>query len=451
MSLIARLPRPVPGPAALWRFPAASRGTLGSGLRVIRHDLPGQQLAAAVLVLNVAPEAEPASAEGIATIMARTLDEGTEVRDGAAVAAEMDRHGASYGVSVDSSGAYLTMDAPARFFGSALALLAEVVTRPAFPVSEIERHVQLRLGEIAQRRAVAASRARMERLAVCITEDSRYSRPVGGTAGTVRTLDRDAVEGFYRDLVGPAGATLVLAGDFRGTDIETATAEAFGTWTAATAPAAAGEQPTAAEPHSVIADRPGAVQSQLAFGMVGPDQRAPDWADLVVAARVLGGGVSSRLSATLREDKGYTYHIYADFDPFRRGGLFTIDTAVQTDATAAATAEVLAVTERFRAQGPTAAECAEAVDYLTGIYPLWHQTAQEVAWSTAAQVGHDLGPSYLDDLLDALRMVTPDSAGAAFRAHVEPARLALAVAGDATAITSALSRTISHEITVVPA
>ena len=45
----------------------------------------------------------------------------------------------------------------------------------------------------------------------------------------------------------------------------------------------------------------------------------------------------------------------------------------------------------------------------------------------------------------------PSGSGAAFRAHVEPARLALAVAGDATAITSALSRTISHEITVVPA
>jgi zinc protease len=483
VSLTARLPRPAPGPAAPWRFPVAEHTTLPSGLRVIRHDLPGQELAVAVLVLGVTPEAEPASAEGVATIMARTLDEGTTLRDGATVAADMDRHGASYAASVDTSGIYLSMEAPVRFFGSALGLLGEVVTRPAFPAGEIERHVQIRLGELAQERASAASRARMERLAACITADNRFSRPVGGTASTVRTIDRDAVERFYQDRVGPAAATLILAGDFggSGSGIDAATAEAFGTWAAVTVPAAAalpltglpltgrqprgrqrrgrqptgrqptGRQLTAAAPRCVVADRPGAVQSQLAFGLTGPDQRSPDWADLLVAARVLGGGVSSRLSASLREDKGYTYSIYAGLGLFRRGSLFTIDAAVQADATAAAIAEILAVTRRFHADGPTSAECGKAVDYLTSFFPLRHQTAKAVAASAAAQVGYGLGDSYLDDLQRAFRAVTPDSAGAAFRAHVDPALLTLAAVGDATTITSALSTTIAREITVLPA
>jgi predicted Zn-dependent peptidase len=477
MSLTVRLPRPAPGPAAPWRFPVGEHTTLPSGLRVIRHDLPGQELAVAVLVLGVTPEAEPASAEGVATIMARTLDEGTALRDGAAVAADMDRHGASYAASVDTSGIYLSMEAPVRFFGSALGLLGEVVTRPAFPAGEIERHVQIRLGELAQERASAASRARMERLAACTTADSRYSRPVGGTESTVRTIDREAVERFYQDRVSPAAATLVLAGDFTGTGtgtgtgIDTATARALGTWNAATVPAAAalpltgrqltgrqltgrqltGRQPTAAAPQCVVADRPGAVQSQLAFGLTGPDQRSPDWADLLVAVRVLGGGVSSRLSASLREDKGYTYSIYAGLGLFRRGSLFTIDAAVQADATAAAIAEILAVTSRFHADGPTAAECGKAVDYLTSFFPLRHQTAKAVAASAAAQVGYGLGDSYLDDLQRAFRAVTPDSAGDAFRAHVDPSLLTLAAVGDSTTITSALSSTIARETTVLPA
>jgi zinc protease len=451
LTLTARLPRPAPGPSSRWLFPAAERTALRSGLRVIRYDLPGRELAAAVLILDVTPEAEPASAEGIATIMTRTLDEGTAVRDGAAVAADMDRLGTSYAVTVDTSGIYLSMGAPVRFFGSALALLAEVVTTPVFPYREIDRHVQIRLGELAQERAVAASRARIERMAACIASDSRYSRPVGGTAGTVRAIDRDAVERFYQDQADPARATLVLAGDFRGMDTDIVAAEAFGAWNATTVPPAAARQPTAAALRYVIADRPGAVQSQLAFGLTGPDQRTPGWADLMVAARTLGGGVSSRLSASLREDKGYTYGIYSGFEPFRRGSLFIIDAAVQTDATGAAVAEVLAVTERFRADGPTAAECAEAVEYLTGAFPLRHQTAGAVAGSAARQAGHDLGDGYLDDLQEALRAVTPDSAAAAFRASVDPARLALAVAGDAATITRALSTNTTHEVTVIPA
>ncbi|MET7694052.1 pitrilysin family protein [Streptomyces sp. NPDC005483] len=446
-------PRPVPGPATAWRFPAPRRTTLRSGLRVLRFDLPGQRLASAVLYLGIPPEAEPADAEGVATIAARTLDEGTTERDGAAFAAEMDLLGAGYSASVNTSGIYLNLDAPARFFGPALGLLAEAVTRPTFAAHEVNRYVQMRLGELAQERATASDLADVERRTACFAPQSRYARPVGGTPETVRGLDRDAVERFYRDHSAPERATLVVAGDFRGTDLETALEGAFGDWSghAATSTADDGADPAVASPGVVIADRPGAVQSHLSFGLAAPDRRTPGWADLVVAARVLGGGVNSRLSATLREDKGYTYGIYAGLTPLRRGALFTIDAAVQTDATAAAVAEVLAVTEKLRADGPTEAECTEAVDYLTGVHPLRHQTARGIASSAATQRGFGLGDSYLDDFQEALRSVTPASAAAAFRTHVDAARLCLAVAGDACAVAADLSEVVPHEVRVVPA
>ncbi|WP_330293109.1 M16 family metallopeptidase [Streptomyces sp. NBC_00576] len=450
MTLSARVPRPVSGPAAAWKFPAVHRTTLRSGLRVVRYDLPGQLLAAAVLVLDVPPEIEPEDREGIATIMSRTLDEGTARRDNSVFAAEMDRLGASYSASVNTAGIQLNLEAPARFFGPALGLLAEAATEPTFPAAEVERHVQQRLGELEQERAVASSLAGTERLAACFEQDSRYSRPVGGRAESVRRIDRDAVELFYLRWVAAERATLVLAGDFQGVDVERAAETAFGAWGAKAAAALVSDQhPRAAAASLVIADRPGAVQSQLAFGLKAPDRRTPHWADLMVAARVLGGGVNSRLSASLREDKGYTYGIHAGFTSLRRGGLFSIDTPVQTDATAPAVDEVLAVTEKFCVDGPTRAECAEAVDFMTGIHPLRHETARAIAASAAMQAAFNLGDSYLDDLQDALRAVTPASAAAAFRDHVDPADLTLVVAGDAAVISSALSSTTGREAKVI--
>ncbi|MET7897904.1 M16 family metallopeptidase [Streptomyces mirabilis] len=450
MTLTAQVPRPVAGPAAAWKFPAAHRSTLHSGLRVVRYDLPGQLLAAAVLVLDVPPELEPEDREGIATIMSRVLDEGTAHRDGSAFAAAMDGLGASYSASVNTSGIHLNLEAPARFFGPALGLLGEAATSPTFPAAEVERHVQLRLAELEQERAVASSLAGTERLAACFEQDSRYARPVGGCAESVRRIDRDAVELFYLRWVAPERATLVLAGDFSGVDVEAAAETAFGAWSAKAAAASRSDQhPRAAAASLVIADRPGAVQSQLAFGLKAPDRRAPYWADLMVAARALGGGVNSRLSASLREDKGYTYGIHAGFMPLRRDSLFIIETAVQTDATAAAVSEVLAVTEKFCADGPTQAECTEAIDFMTGIHPLRHETARVIAASAAMQAAFNLGDGYLDDLQDALRAVTPASAAAAFRNHVDLADLTLVVAGDAGVIGSSLSTATGREAKVI--
>lgn len=451
MTLSATLPRPVPGPATVWRFPTPRRTTLSCGLRVLRFDLPGQRLASAVLHLDMPPEAEPADAEGVAMLAARTLDEGTTERDGAAFAAEMDRLGAGYSASVNTSGAYLNLDAPARFFGPALRLLAEAVTRPTFSAAEVDRHVQMRLGELAQEQVTPSDRASVERFAACFAPQSRYARPVGGTVESVRGLDRDTVERFYREHATPERATLIVAGDFREAGLERALEDAFGDWTGCPATASAAGHPLAAAPAVVIADLPGAVQSHLSFGLAAPDRSTPGWADLVVAARVLGGGVNSRLSATLREDKGYTYGIYAGLTPLRRGALFTVDAAVQTDATAAAVAEVLTVTEKLRTDGPTEAECAEAVDFLTGFHPLRHQTARGIAASAATQAGFRLGDSYLDDFQEALRSVTPDSAAAAFRKHIDPARLSLVVAGDASAVAADLNKVVRHEVRAVPA
>jgi predicted Zn-dependent peptidase len=392
---------------------------------VVCHDLPGQQLTAATVVLDAPQSAEPVRAEGVAAIMARTLDEGTELHDAEAFADELDRLGAAYDVSVHTSGAWSGLQAPARYLAPALGLLAEAVTTPVFPGHEIDRHIRIRLGELAQQRATARPRARQERYAACFTEDSRCARPIAGAIETVRGLDRSLVEQFYRDHIGPRRATLVLAGDFTGIDVQAAVAGAFGGWADRPLAEATPQEPVPAAARVVVVDRPGAVQSQIALGMAGPDRRSPDWADLKVAAYALGGGINSRLSALLREEKGYTYGVHAGFEPMRRGGLFTIDTAVQTDSTGPAVADTFAVLRAFLDDGLDETELAAAVDYLTGASPLRYQTASQVAAGTSSVVANDLADDYLDSLRTATAGVTTQSCMTAFREHVDPGRLSL--------------------------
>ncbi len=73
-------------------------------------------------------------------------------------------------------------------------------------------------------------------------------------------------------------------------------------------------------------DKPGAAQSTFAIGNPGPPRSTKDYAALQVMNMMLGGHIQSRLSANIREDKGYSYGVSSSFaygqgpGPFRAGG-----------------------------------------------------------------------------------------------------------------------------------
>ncbi len=81
--------------------------------------------------------------------------------------------------------------------------------------------------------------------------------------------------------------------------------------------------------------RPGSVQTRLAVGDASMTRTDPDYEELTVANRVLGGTMG-RLFRHLREEKGYTYGIGSSFSALQyRGDVVGVD-AVRTAVTEAA-------------------------------------------------------------------------------------------------------------------
>ena len=76
------LPRPAIAPAAVWTFPTPRRARLSNGIELMIFELPGQHVISAHLVLDVPLNAEGRAIEGVATVCARTLDEGSLRHDG---------------------------------------------------------------------------------------------------------------------------------------------------------------------------------------------------------------------------------------------------------------------------------------------------------------------------------------------------------------------------------
>src|SRR5207253_3443613 len=111
------------------------------------------------------------------------------------------------------------VEVPGERLAPALELLAEMVHRPTFPVSEVERLRDERLNDLLQARADPRRRAEEAFVETIYTADSPYHRPSGGTRDTVVRLDSRRVRSAYARGFDPARATLIVGGDLTGIDV----------------------------------------------------------------------------------------------------------------------------------------------------------------------------------------------------------------------------------------
>ncbi|KAB2342134.1 M16 family metallopeptidase [Actinomadura rudentiformis] len=434
MSGLTLQPRPVPGPVPAWSFPVGTEGRVTGGPGTLRCDLPGRRLAAVRLVLDAGASREPGGKDGVATLAARALLEGTEPGGGTALTAAFERIGASLYASADLTALRIALDVPVPRLGEALELFSTVIRRPALADSDVARLVNERLEEIAQEDADPGSRAARELRAVMFPEAARSSRPTGGTKESIAALTGADVRAFFSSAV-PAEATAVVAGDLSGTDADAALSGALEGWTATGDSLQAPDtiEPTAG-PRIVVVDRPGSVQSYMSIAHGVPNRSHPDWANLMVASHVLGGGLTSRLNAVLREEKGYTYGVRAGLLRMRHCGLFITQGAVHTEVTADAVSDALTELRGVISRGISAEECGSSVRALADRAPAEYETARAVAAELADASASGLGPDYPRRYLEAVRAATPDGVAKAYATHVDPEKLTVIVVGDAAQI-----------------
>ena len=428
--------QPPVGPLREWAFPTPSHDRLGNGISTVTYHLPGQHVVSAHLVLDLPLNAEQRELEGVATVCARVLDEGSRRHPGEEFAELMETEGAGFGIDLTLAGTQVVLDVPASRLDRALELFAEAVTEPALAEEDVRRHVTLRLAEIEQAQANSAQSATHAFRAAVFDADSRAARMNGGEAETVAAVTPQAVRDFHRRYVGPAGATLVLAGDF-GEDPVALAERHLGGWANDQQQRTAYLAPAPGPRTQVVLDRPGAVQADVRLGGYAVDRLDPRWADITVASYAMGGAFLSRLNAVLREDKGYTYGVRMQFAPLRSAGSFAVQGSFRTEVVAEALAIATDLLD-ISARPITAEEVREAVTYFVGVSPLRYATADGVADQAGTQLLARLPENYVDLSLTALGQVTPESATAAYASLVRADALSLVVVGDAAVIAEPL-------------
>jgi zinc protease len=424
--------RPVPGHPRPYDFPETFRTQLANGLKVVVTPMPGRELVAASLALRSGAVDEPGANAGATVLAARGLTEGTEVRDAIALTEAAERLGASLHAESGWDATSAGLDVPESRLGPALELLAEIVRRPSFPESEIERLRDERLTDILQAKADPRRRADEAYVSSIYAKSSPYHRPAGGTQETVAGLTRTELGAVYARSAVPGRAALIVAGDVAAAEVVGLAERLFGDWTGASAAANPAIDDTPALDRRLVrvVHRPGSVQSEIRIGHPGLPRRHPDYHALSVMGAILGGLFNSRLNMNLREEKGYTYGASAGFDMRRARGPFTARAAVNTEVTVPAIHEFLVELDRIREAPVTDAELRAARDFLVGVFPLRFETPGPVAGSLAGLFVHDLPDDELDRYRGAIEAVSADDVQRVARAHIRPEVAAIVLVGD---------------------
>ena len=421
--------RPVSGPAPKIQLPRFERLPLGNELTLlaVRHDdLPEVSVR---LVIPSGAADDHRDRAGTALLTARALTEGTEERSAHEVAQALDFIGARLNVEVTHDGTILSLAFLSRVFDEAIELLAEIVSRPAFEESEVDRLKDKRLDEIVSGRDEPRIVANLN-LAGAIFGDHPYGLSAGGVEETVKTLSGADLREFHDRYYRPAAATLVLVGDLPGSEELAKRLESvFSGWNG-DAPA----HTSLPDPDPIAARRIWAVdwsgpQSELRIGGVGIARLDPVYPAVKVMNSIVGGLFSSRLNMNLREDKGWTYGASSRFEGRKQRGPFRAATAVDAQHTAAAVREMLSEIESMHTTPPTREELELARNALTLSMPRLFETVNQVAARVGDQVIYGLPEDYWERYSDLVRDVSAAEVHDAAVRYLDSDRLAVVVVG----------------------
>jgi predicted Zn-dependent peptidase len=195
-----------------------------------------------------------------------------------------------------------------------------------------------------------------------------------------------------------------------------------------------------AEKKVYLVVRPNSVQTFLMLTNHAIDRKSPDYIDVQVMNWVLGAGPSSRLFRIIREEKGYTYAVGSNFSATRYLNHFAASTAVRTEVTEPALAELMAQFGDIRDRAVPASELADAKSAIAAGFVLGLESSQTVLARWMEQRMDGLPEDYWDTYTTKVAAVTAEDVQRVAKKYVPVDNIRIIAVGDASKIGELLKK-----------
>jgi predicted Zn-dependent peptidase len=356
----------------------------------------------------------------LADLTGNLMQEGTTTMDFKTISRKVAAMGGEINTSI--SGSVLSEYAP-----ELVKIIADVVINPALPASEVERLKGDLKRQLSVQKSQPQSQA-IESFNSIIYKDHPYGR-IFPTQEMLSGYSIEMVKKFYENNFGAKRSVLYVVGKFDEAATQKAVEEAFGNWKegpeANYPPATPNKTPEVS-----IIDRPGAPQTTVIIGLPTISPQHEDYVALQVANSLLGGSFGSRITANIREDKGYTYSPFSTITNHKNTSVWYEQADITSEHTGDALQEIAKEVNRLQNELPPDAELKGIQNYMAGIFVLQNSTPGGIIGQLNFIETHGLDDSYLTDRVKNIHAITPEKISAIAKEHFKYDDMTLVLVGD---------------------
>jgi predicted Zn-dependent peptidase len=401
---------------------------LPNGLTILTEHMPGLRSVSLGLWVRTGSRHESPDLNGVCHFIEHAVFKGSNRRTAHEIATESDRLGGQLDAYTTHELTGFATKVVDTALPEAFDLLVDLVTNPRFDAKDLklERNViieEMKMIEDTPDELLG------ELFNAAYFPDHSLGRPIEGTVQTVSSFNRSTTVEFHAQNFAPANLVLAAAGNLNHDQLVDL---AFAKLAPATGESTDGHHapaPAAAAP-ILIERKRDLEQAHLIVAAPWPSARSDDRYAASMLGTILGGGTSSRLWQSIREERGLAYSIGAGGNTFTDIGLFTI----YAGASPAHIDQVLDLSlkelRRVVREPVTADEMRLAKDQAKSSVLLSLESSSARAGALARQEiihGRRISP---DEIIQRIEAVTEDDALRVARESFTTSSMALAALGN---------------------
>ncbi|EKQ69361.1 putative Zn-dependent peptidase [Leptolyngbyaceae cyanobacterium JSC-12] len=378
------------------------RMMLSNGIIVLVAENPTADIIAARLFIRAGSRWEKPHQAGLTHLLSAVLTKGTETLSSLEIAEQVESVGAS--LSTDSTTDYflVSLKSVSSDFEEMLALAAELLRSPTFPLQELELERRLTLQAIRSQQEQPFTVA-FDQLRHIMYGEHPYALSGLGTEYSVSQLTQEDLLDYHRTHFRPDNLVVSISGRIQPNAAIALIEKTFGDWQPPNVPLPTLQLPVIASNPIRKATAQETQQSIVMLGYLAPAvvdtsisatddvPTAHDYAVLKLINTHLGNGLSSRLFVELREKRGLAYEVSAFYTTRLDTAQFVAYMGTAPENTAIALEGLHYEIERLSTVLLTKDELQAAKNKLLGQYALGKQTnaqiAQTYGWYEALGLG----------------------------------------------------------------
>ncbi len=397
---------------------------LPSGLTIVTEAMSDRRSIAVGAWVRSGARDEPAEQLGITHFIEHMMFKGTERRDAREIARALESLGGHLDAFTGREQVCYYARALSEHLPQAVEILADILCHSKFADGELEKEKSV------VREEICSCEDNVNDLhAEQVWGDHPLGRPILGHVRTVDALSRPVLRDYFDRRYRPESIVIAGTGALEHDRLVDLVAQAFDLPEGD--PLALSPPPlpfTASVRHEVRDDLQ---QLYLSLG-----SRAVAFTDegrypLVALNTLLGGGMSSRLFQTVREEAGLAYSVYSVVDFHRDAGLLSIQMGVAPERGRESLRLVRAELQRLRDDGLEEHEADAAIAQIRGSVMMGQESVSNRMYHLAHEEIYRGRYTSPEEQVARIVAVTPEQMHEAARRFLDPDQFALTALGPA--------------------